>query len=51
MRMDTLPGEPAMISGGSYYVEWPETTANLINEAFNPYEVPVSKENIYSPWY
>lgn len=51
MRMETLPGEPAMISGGSYYVEWPETTANLINEAFNPYEVPVSKENIYSPWY
>lgn len=51
MRMETLPGEPAMIGGGSYYVEWPETTANLINEAFNPYEVPVSKENIYSPWY
>ena len=51
MQMETLPGEAADISGGSYYVIWPETTANLINESFNPYQTPVSKDNIYSPWY
>lgn len=51
MRMETLPGEAAMIQGGSYYVQWPETTANLVNEAFNPYQIPVTKDMIYSPWY
>lgn len=51
MQMETLPGEAAMISGGSYYVIWPETTAELINGSFNPYEVNVGKEMIYSPWY
>ena len=51
MRMETLPGEAAMVNGGSYYVLWPETTATLINESFNPYEVPITKEMIYSPWY
>ena len=51
MQMETLPGEAADISGGSYYVIWPETTANLINESFNPYQTPVSKDDIYSPWY
>lgn len=51
MNMATLPGEAAMISGGSYYVIWPETTANLINESFNPYAEYITKENIYSPWY
>ena len=40
-----------MVNGGSYYVLWPETTATLINESFNPYEVPITKEMIYSPWY
>ena len=51
MTMETLPGEAAMISGGSYYVTWPETTAALVNASFNPYEVAITKENIYSPWY
>lgn len=51
MQMETLPGEAAMISGGSYYVLWPETTAELINSSFNPYQVDVNAEMIYSPWY
>ena len=51
MQMETLPGEAAMISGGSYYVIWPESTATLINESFNPYEVYITKDMIYSPWY
>ena len=51
MRTDTLPGEPAYVGDGSYYIIWPETTANLINEHYNPYSYGVSHESIYSPYY
>lgn len=51
MHTETLPGEGAYIGDGAYYVLWPETTAKLINEYFNPYYEDVSHENIYSPYY
>ena len=51
MRNETLPGEPAYVGDGSYYVLWPETTANLVNEAFNPYREDVSSADIFSPYY
>ncbi len=51
MHTETLPGEAADIHGGSFYVLWPETTANLINEYYNPYEEDVSPASIYSPYY
>ena len=51
MQTDTLPGEGAYVGDGSYYVLWPETTAKLINEHYNPYHEEVSAESIYSPYY
>ena len=51
MRTDTLPGEAADVGDGSYYILWPETTANLINEYYNPYREDVSSLSIYSPYY
>ena len=51
MHNDTLPGEPAYIDGGSYYVLWPETTANLVNEDYNPYREEVSPWDVFSPFY
>lgn len=33
----TLPGEAAYIHGGSYYLAWPNATAELVNQYFNPY--------------
>lgn len=51
MQTETLPGEAANIGGASVYVLWPETTAKLINEHYNPYEEDVSPSSIYSPYY
>lgn len=51
MHTETLPGEGAYIGDGAYYVLWPETTAKLINEYFNPYEEEVSPSSIYSLYY
>ncbi len=51
MQTDTLPGEGAYVGDGSYYVLWPETTARLINESYNPYQEEVSPEDIFSPYY
>lgn len=51
MHTDTLPGEGAMIKGGAYYVLYPNATANLINEFYNPFYTEVSAEKIYSPVY
>ena len=51
MQTDTLPGEAADVGDGSYYILWPETTANLVNEHYNPYREDVSSESIYSPYY
>lgn len=51
MRTDVLPGEATYVGDGSYYVLWPETTANLVNEHYNPYREDVSAARIYSPYY
>ena len=51
MQADTLPGEAANVGDGSYYVLWPETTANLINAHYNPYREDVPAERIFSPYY
>ena len=39
------------LAWGSFYVLWPETTADLVNGHFNPYREDVSSEDIYSPYY
>ncbi len=51
VQTDTLPGEAAYVGDGSYYILWPETTARLINEHYNPYHEEVSPDAIYSPYY
>ncbi len=51
MHTETLPGEAAYVGGGSFYILWPETTAKLVNEYYNPYEQDVSASSIYSPYY
>lgn len=51
VQTDTLPGEAANVGDGSYYILWPETTARLINEHYNPYHEEVSTDAIYSPYY
>lgn len=51
MQTDTLPGEASYVGDGSYYIIWPETTAGLINEFYNPYDEDVSPDSIYSPFY
>ena len=51
MRADTLPGEADDVGDGSYYILWPETTAGLVNEHYNPYREDVSASSIYSPYY
>ena len=50
MHKDTLPGEVADMNG-SYYVLWPETTATLVNDYYNPYRKDVDWTSIYSPFY
>ena len=45
------PGEAADVGDGSYYVLWPETTADLVHEYYNPYREEVSPWDIYSPFY
>jgi LCP family protein required for cell wall assembly len=39
---NTLPGSASMWNGGSYYIESPSETVDLINELYNPYAVDVS---------
>lgn len=51
VQTDTLPGEGAYVGDGAYYILWPETTARLINEHYNPYYEEVSPDAIYSPYY
>ena len=48
VTMETLPGEPQMISGGSYYVLNFPAVAELINSCCNPYVTPVAAENLAS---
>ena len=45
----TLPGEPADIYGGSYYLLWPEATAALVNSEFNPYEREITSADLNIP--
>lgn len=40
----TLPGEPAMVKGSSYYVLDPEQTAQTVNEFCNPYQVTITPD-------
>lgn len=42
----TLPGEPADIHGGSYYLVWPNATAELVNESFNPYVRDITADDL-----
>lgn len=51
MQTNTLPGEATYVGDGSYYVLYPQATADLVNQYYNPYETPVSGEQIYSPFY
>lgn len=47
LSSDTLPGEPAMVNGGSYYVEDREAAASLVNQKYNPYESEVSAYDLH----
>lgn len=44
---DTLPGEPAWVKGGSYYVENRQAAADLINEKYNPYEREIKAHDLH----
>ena len=44
---DTLPGEPAWVNGGAYYVENREKAAALINEKYNPYNTEIKAEDLH----
>lgn len=43
----TLPGEPAWVDGGAYYVEDREAAAALVNEKYNPYETTIRAEDLH----
>lgn len=47
LRSDTLPGEPAWVNGGAYYVEDRQAAAELINEAYNPYEKEIKADDLH----
>ena len=44
---DTLPGEPAWVNGGAYYVEDRAKAAELINEKYNPYEKEITANDLH----
>lgn len=44
---DTLPGEPAWVNGGAYYVENRQAAASLVNEKYNPYETEITAEALH----
>lgn len=46
LSTQTLPGEPANLSGGSYYLQWPNATVELINESFNPYVRDITADDL-----
>lgn len=46
IQTETLPGEPAMIGDGSYYLAWPNATAELINTSFNPFYDEITAEDL-----
>ena len=43
----TLPGEPAWVDGGAYYVEDRQAAAALVNEKYNPYETTIRAEDLH----
>ena len=47
MESDTLPGEPAWVKGGAYYVENREAAAALVNEKYNPYEKEITANELH----
>ena len=44
---DTLPGEPAWVNGGAYYVEDRQAAAELVNEKYNPYEKEIRADELH----
>ncbi len=46
LTTETLPGYPTMIGDQSCYVLYPDEVAELINRAANPYETPVSVDDL-----
>ncbi|MDR0930743.1 MAG: LCP family protein [Clostridiales bacterium] len=45
----TLPGEPQMHGGLSYYVASRDGTLNMVNQYFNPYITPIISLNLINP--
>ena len=46
MTSDTLPGYADMRGGASYYILYPDRVAELINEAYNPYNVVIDEDDL-----
>ena len=47
MESDTLPGKPATVKGGAYYVEDRQAAAELVNEKYNPFETAISADDLH----
>ena len=47
MKNYTIEGEGRMINGVSYYPLFDWSVLNIVNESFNPYETPLTAENIH----
>ena len=47
LESDTLPGKPATVNGGAYYVEDRQAAAELINEKYNPYETEIQANDLH----
>lgn len=47
LESDTLPGEPAWVKGGAFYVQDRTATAALVNEKYNPYEKEISAGDLH----
>ena len=44
IRLQTMPGAPRMISGGSYYLIDANAAAELLNESANPYRTEITPD-------
>lgn len=47
VESDTLPGKPATVNGGAYYVEDRQAAAELVNEKYNPYETEIRAGDLH----
>ncbi len=47
VESNTLPGEPAWVNGGAYYVQHRQESAELVNEKYNPYETEIRPEDLH----